>query len=93
MFHTHTHTQTLSFSYDAAATESTLERLRTGLNADSADSDTIASASVLLALNQGLGAVFAQIQAQATPINFGDLDSVFISLDVFEIARWLQYFR
>ncbi len=48
------------------------------------------SAMSLIAFNQRLGSVFGQIQSQATFVDFGDLDPVFGTLDIFEIARFVR---
>ena len=81
--------QTTEFNYDTTGIETTLTAVRTGIiNDGGADFGNASdSANTLIFVNDGLGTVLTNIQDQATPVSFGNVDPVFVTLDAFELAR------
>ena len=79
----------MSYSYDRGITAAQLTATKAAAALILGGTRQVAaerSALVLSGINDGLDVVFTRIKSQADSLTFGDLDPLFLSLDVFELA-------
>jgi len=86
--------QTAEFNFNentAAGVLRTLEMdIRNQGGQGSAEAE--AAAVALSVINRGLGQVFDNVQMEVESLSFGNVDPIFITLDVFELARYIYMY-